>query len=250
MFNNDPETPGATRSEADELNTERIITPEGTPPSGADSAPPAPESGLASPALTAPATLNLTTTETAMRGLALIKASWNPRPYAPHDDGQDHGLYSWALTGHPATIPTRQMPVLYWGSGIGAGGSAGRLQEEHGWIGADAWHGHGISTHRVGAAPLHGPVSFTPPPPQEWFEAALPPQWAEFGAKAARDFLVDDNINPTLKAEKIVIRLSIHVGDVGAPLNSRGAGAWATNAPEDWVAIVLSARLRAAQGAA
>jgi hypothetical protein len=50
---------------------------------------------------------------------------------------------------------------------------------------------------------------------------------------------------PYLKrAEHVAVRMAMHLGDVGAPVNSQYKGAWAGSTSEDWVAYAASEALR------
>jgi hypothetical protein len=75
----------------------------------------------------------------------------------------------------------------------------------------------------------------------DWLSDTL----VEAGVKAVAGLLADvAPTTPVAVAEAIAIRLAIHLGDTGAPVNSADAGAWATNRPADWAAFACARALR------
>lgn len=182
--------------------------------------------------------LHLATPTALRRGLRLFGLYWSPRAYAREDlVARDHdtepGLYCWVTAGPRDSLDGG---VLYIGIGDGRTGWRSRLRDEWGWIGAEADHGHGMAMHRTNASVVGGPVTYVARP-LGWLARALgdgnvggiPLITGYVGGIGA-----GGRLTSTKAAEAIAIRLAIHLGDTGAPVNSAGAGAWATNRPEDW----------------
>lgn len=197
--------------------------------------------GPAAPAsLTSSVMLRLATPTALRSGLALLGLRWSAQSYR-QGAGIERGLYCWVAAGFGRElIDPMQGAALYIGAGVGLGGWRGRLQDEWSWIGEDSDHGHGMAMHRTGATVVGGPVTYSPVPLER-----LPGTGVVAGDEAVAGLLADvAPAQPVAVAEVIAIRLAIHLGDTGAPVNSAGAGAWATDRPSDWAAFACARALR------
>lgn len=187
---------------------------------------------------TAPVALNLTTPKAVTLAFSELGLGWEPVPIdAAKVDGQA-GLYAWVdgLVEEPAADPVDR-GVLYWGVGTGAGGFAERVRREISYVGPEASHAHGIAVHRRAAIPIAAPVTVQDTD-LGWLTSPsfdIEPE----GAAIALHWLEEIKDNPLLlikAVEHLAIRISIHFGDTGAPVNSTHAGAWENYSPADWAA--------------
>ena len=109
---------------------------------------------------------------------------------------------------------------------------------------ADSEHGHGIAYYRNTATTVLGPVS--PPPGQvdlAWLDSLGLSDRAPEQIGLVLDKLRSDDRSRALAAETFAIRLSIHAGWVGTPVNSMHAGAWANDSIFDWAAYAAMRHL-------
>ncbi|MEU5931062.1 hypothetical protein [Micromonospora sp. NPDC047187] len=196
--------------------------------------------------LTSLVTLRLATPTALRNGLALLGLRWSAQSDDHDEAGTEVGLYCWVAAGFgQELVNPMQGAALYIGIGTGLRGWRGRLRKERSWIGEDSDHGHGMAMHRTGAKVVGGPVTYSPLP-VDW----LPHAGVEEGDRAIHRLVSDAaSTQPVVLAEAIAIRLAIHLGDTGAPVNSAGAGAWATNNPADWAAFACAKALCAGEGA-
>ncbi|MFD9817441.1 hypothetical protein [Streptomyces violascens] len=189
-------------------------------------------------AFTAPVVLNLTTPRAVSLAFAELGLGWAPVPLdMANIDGQA-GLYAW-VDGR-VDAPTTSLVdrgVLYWGVGTGAGGVVDRLRREIGYVGPGASHAHGIAVHRRAAVPVAAPVTVQDTD-LEWLTSPAFDMKPE-GVAIALHWLEEIKDNPLLlvkAVEHLAIRIAIHFGDTGAPVNSTHAGAWENDSPADWAA--------------
>jgi len=200
------------------------------------------------PHLTAPVTLQLATARAVQLGLTMFGIEWiDPRKVLPGETSTStaSGLYAWVDgVGAPGlpdadAIADLDRPVLYWGIGEDKKkGVRGRLANEWSWIGEAAGHGHGRAMHRRRAFPLVGPVTFKQGQDRSGLYAALNENAAE-AEEAVLDWL-GNGPSPEQVAERLAIRLSIHLGDTGAPVQSTYAGAWDSLHGADWAAWAIA----------
>ncbi|MFF4507602.1 hypothetical protein [Streptomyces sp. NPDC001401] len=187
---------------------------------------------------TAPVALNLTTPRAVTLALAELGLGWEPIPLDVANNDRQAGLYAWVdgLVDELA-VDLVDRGVLYWGIGTGAGGAVERVRREIGFVGPNATHAHGITVHRRAAVPIAAPVTV-----QEtdlgWLTSPafdIKPE----GAAIALHWLEEIKDSPSLlikAVEHLAIRIAIHFGDTGAPVNSTHAGAWEDDSPADWAA--------------
>jgi hypothetical protein len=152
-------------------------------------------------------------------------------------------LYTWVVGPTDRDGMPHHAGVLYIGIGTGADGWVGRIRREHGWVGPSAEHGHGMAMYRTKAIVIGGPVGYEPDP-LAWLSGVDLP---DKGRQIIKNYLATVGAqSPVAAAEKIAIRLAIHIGDTGAPVNSSGAGGWANDRAEDWAAYAVAKLLRPA----
>ncbi|MCP2342031.1 hypothetical protein [Actinomadura rupiterrae] len=183
-----------------------------------------------------------------MDGFRLLGFDWSPVPFGESSLTIESGLYAWvdgrgiamdSASPEPPEDPLDR-GVLYWGIGKGNEGVLGRLHDEVKWVTDDATHGHGMAMHARLASPVVGPVSRDDGYDISWIDQLL----TEHGAQQVRLWLGDASLGVVQKAEQLAIRLVLHLGDVGAPVQSLFSGAWANDHAADWAAWGISQRLR------
>ena len=169
---------------------------------------------------TAPVTLHLATIDGISAGLAAYGILWDPQPFDIENPPQTNGLYAWA---------TDNRAVIYLGVGERASGDglATRVMTEIGWANAANVHGHalavtGLGRRGVTVQPYAGEVTVDPDFDQTRIETHQ--DWADIehvmnAFRASREA-------PVKEAEKLAVRLSVHLGDIGVPVNSQYKGAW------------------------
>lgn len=176
--------------------------------------------------LLVPTTLRLTTVAGLQRLLLRLGLDWDPTPM-PRVSSQP-GLYCWVDGSGPHDLEAAG--VLYVGVGRGAGGTAERLRRETSWV-ARGVHGHGRAVRRLAGRALGGPVHRVPVD-LSWLPEVIP----DDAAARTERWLRGGRDAPHV-AEAVAIRLSLHVGDVAAPVNATTA--WDTDSPADWAAWAL-----------
>lgn len=187
-------------------------------------------------ALTALTTLRLATPAAISACLATLGFIWNPHPLDESELTTEHGLYNW-VDGPAGNHPDpRHRGVLYTGVGESAKGVLDRLKYELRWADHTAEHAHGMAMFRRKAVPLVSTVRYEPAD-LSWLEDIS-------GQPAAiRSWLDQPTPTPVAKAEQLAIRLSIFIGDVGAPVQSTFAGAWANVTPAHYAAYAAAHRV-------
>lgn len=195
--------------------------------------------------LTAKATIDLVTTRTLTRALALLGIDWSPVPF-DETMTSEKGLYSWVIGRGYQRIDLLDRPVAYVGIGDGdAGGLYRRLSNETSWIEEYAAHAHGRAMYRLrldGSA-LGGPVRRTSAD-ISWIDTTIRDsdfKRKERGIQELRAWLAGPNLVEI--AEQLCIRAAVHIGDTPPPLNSQHANAWASDAPCDWGGWAVAQRL-------
>ena len=109
--------------------------------------------------LTAAVMLDLVTTRTLIRSLALIGIEWVPVSFDEIPATSEEGLYAWAIGPTHEDVHPLDRPVGYIGIGVSkAGGVRGRLLQELRLITDSAAHAHGRAMFRLQGSPLGGPV--------------------------------------------------------------------------------------------
>lgn len=177
----------------------------------------------------------LATPETLAAGLALVGAQW-----AVTEDpaGHERGLYA-SVSGRGRTQAT-QSGVLYIGIANGKGGLKQRTGYEESVRGGE--HAHGMAIERNNARVVAGPVTYVDAD-LSWIRELIEAKELDPRAeKIITDWCADRTL-PTV--EEVAIRLAIHLGDTGAPVNSSRAGGWANDRPGDWVAFAIAQHLTA-----
>jgi len=167
----------------------------------------------------------LLTPAAAQEALELFGVTWAPRLERTGEPVNGRGLYAWVK--EPADGGSAEHGgVLYWGRGKNVDK---RLAEERSWTDDDYVHAHGVAARRNGAVAVRDAVN---PNAASGKLIAARSVIASTGLdkgiyeNAVRAFRHDVEANPEAAAERFVVRLSIHVGDIGAPINSQYASAW------------------------
>lgn len=186
--------------------------------------------------LTAPTTLRLMTPAAMSACLAVLGFVWEPHALDESELTTEHGLYSWADGGPDSHQDPRQRGILYIGVGESAKGVLDRLKNEQKWATDDAEHAHGLAVFRRRAVPLVSTVRHEPTD-VSWLDDIS-------GQPAAiRAWLQDPSTSAVSKAERMAIRLGIFIGDVGAPVQSTHAGAWANVTAAHYAAYAAAHRV-------
>lgn len=184
--------------------------------------------------------LRLLTPRLLTRGLERLGLHWSPIRYSDNAGVEalstQPGLYTWVDNLHVAADPLGQ-GILYVGIGVGANGVAGRVRRENAGR-RDGVHAHGLMLKRRNALALLGGIS----------DVGLESGWLDSlvannhlnarGAENIARWRVETH--PVACAEQFAIRLSIHLGDTVAPVNSQYARAWADDSSADWAAFAAA----------
>jgi hypothetical protein len=183
--------------------------------------------------------LRLITPLTLQAGLRLIGVTWHVRDKEVADGA---GLYCW-VHGARGGDPLRS-GVLYIGIAEGVGGLKARTTNEESWRGGD--HAHGIALERTHAVVVTGSVKTSVDVDLGWVDDLIAEDRL---SPTARPFVDEWRVERTYKeVEEVAIRLAIHLGDTGAPVNSFHAGAWRNDRPADWVAFAIARELTRRHG--
>ncbi|QIK63791.1 hypothetical protein G7068_11795 [Leucobacter viscericola] len=194
--------------------------------------------------------LNLTTAEEIKTALEFVGIDWEPSAQPPTVPGL---LYVWgihAVSGNSL----EDFAVLYIGKDVTAGK---RLEDEHSWSGDEYVHGHALAVQRTQMSPLAGNPSLKLAQPAEDLRAQISHLvsigmngTANTREEVDRCLLALDLLHSLNLAiiETFAIRLSVHFGDVGAPINCSGKNAWAVKSkngnPLDALAYWVSLHLK------
>jgi hypothetical protein len=188
--------------------------------------------------LTGAVTLDIVTTRTLIRSLALVGIEWVPVSLDDIPATSEEGLYAWTIGPAHEDVDPLDRPVGYIGIGVSkAGGLRGRLLAEVRLITDSAAHAHGRAMFRLQGSPLGGPVRQIEEANLGPVEEVIRASWfsnREHGLQELKAWLSNPAFNLVDKAEQLCIRVAIHVGDTPPPLNGHHAGAWGTNRPCDW----------------
>lgn len=177
-----------------------------------------PEAAAMKP-FTAPVTLHLTTIDGIVAGLAAYGILWDPQPFDIENPPKTNGLYAWA---------TDNRAVIYVGVGkrISGDGLAIRVNSEIGWATPENVHAHalavtGLARRGITVRPYAGAVTVDPNFDPTTIDAE---DWTDkqYVLNAVAALLAD----PIKEAERLAVRLTVHLGDIGVPLNSQYKGAW------------------------
>lgn len=156
--------------------------------------------------LTRKVELNLTTITAIKKGLEAVGIDWE---YAEGISDNTNILYSWYM-GEESDSGA----ALYIGIDESKNGT--RLRTETSLIKDDYIHAHALAMLRNKAKCVSGPLTYQPGK-LSW----VTNDWLLPRAEAVLNDL------PTVQfAEKFAIRLSIHLGDFGVPVNSKEKSAW------------------------
>lgn len=183
--------------------------------------------------MTVPTLLNLTTAEEIQRALAFVGIQWAP---SESPNGESGLLYAWGIHAN-GSVELHDFAVLYIGKDVSAGK---RLRDELRWSGDDYIHGHALAIQRtqmthVSARPycelqsLDGVKASLSQLVTDHWSASEGAQAEIESCMRALDLLHSGDLS---QVEYFAIRVSIHVGDVGAPINSSGKNAWALKSPK------------------
>jgi hypothetical protein len=190
--------------------------------------------------LTALAALQLTTPAALSEGLRLLGLMWEPAPWDASTGDTAPGMYAWVIPTHPDDLV--HCPAVYLGIGERDVGWRARVRDEESWRSGD--HAHGIAIRRTNAKAVGGPIHRTEPE-MGW----LPGIVTDEGVKTLVAYLHDEVAAAPLRtAEAIAIRMAIHLGDTGSPVNSTQGGAWNNNSGQDWAGYAAARRLRMLRG--
>lgn len=166
--------------------------------------------------------LNLTTPDDISEGLRRIGVSWNPSPHS----GESHdSLYSWVV-GESQTGAV-QRGVIY--IGIDNSTTGGRVSDEHSWRG-EGIHAHGLALARTKAIAVLSPVVLQDADRVDEAWSALSTRSERYPGEVERGRAWFDEAVAEGKllsaCEKFAIRLTVHLGDVGVPVNAQYKNAW------------------------
>lgn len=172
--------------------------------------------------MTAKTELNLATPDDISEGLRRIGVSWNPSPHS----GKSHdSLYSWVAGESQAGAVQRG--VIY--IGIDGSTTGGRVADEHGWR-SEGIHAHGLALARTHAIAVLSPVVLQDADrvDEAWSvlsaRSVAYPGEVEHGRAWFDEAIAEGKLLGA--CEKFAIRLTVHLGDVGVPVNSQYKNAW------------------------
>ncbi|MFG2058529.1 hypothetical protein ACGFI9_31345 [Micromonospora sp. NPDC048930] len=186
-------------------------------------------------------TINLVTVATLQRGLDLLGLRWRPAPTDAIPD-DERGLYGWVIgRGADSGTGLLNRAVAYVGVGMGDGGLLRRLRDERSWVGQDATHGHGRAMFLLQGEAVGGACIQDPGADLSWLDGTITAD----GYRKLVDWLTADPLSPAEKAERLCVRMALHIGDIAPPVNSQYAGVWNSNDAWDWGGWAVAARLRA-----
>ena len=183
-------------------------------------------------------TLQLVTPLTIQAGLRLIGVKWD----VTTDVTSGRGLYCWVHGATPGDALTSG--VLYIGIAEGMGGLQKRTVYEESGRGGE--HAHGLALERTQARVVMGGVDTAVAVDLEWVDDLIANGLLSPNARAHMNAWRKNR--PTKEVEEVAIRLAIHLGDTGAPVNSFHAGAWRNDRPADWVAFAIARELTRRHG--
>lgn len=186
---------------------------------------------------------------------------WTPSKTWAGGPVEGHYLYAWvapqALERADVLDHLQRSPVLYIGISASATPQR-RLQEETNWSDAhNPTMGLSLAVSRHAARAVYGEVTLDP----SLLECLLPHEddgplverAADMTSWAVNPQTIGRNLvlfwrgikldRPVEAAESLAIRCAIHLGHIGAPVNSSGAGAWESEAPADWMAYAVRGQL-------
>jgi hypothetical protein len=175
----------------------------------------------------AEASLNLMTPAALAHGLRLLGIEWSPAAVsADETDDATQGLYVWVDGGERNDSNPTHAPILYIGKAAGVAGLTKRVGDERRWATDEYLHGHARAMSRRKAGVLGGPVAFYGLDRSQLADVAKAFEHLSPASADAFDWLESDPSLILSRTEHIAIRLAIHLGDTGAPVNSHLAGAW------------------------
>lgn len=173
--------------------------------------------------------LNLTSAGDIRRALEFVGVNWDPTPVSGTQPVADGGiLYTWGVGGESIN----DFAVLYIGKDVRNGE---RINNEITWSdeAQNNYHGHALAVRRTGMRVIAARPELLPQPALDLKSAAALSYVAEKQLAGSTDHA---SCTRALKAlstqgirafENFAIRLSIHLGDVGAPINAASKSAWA-----------------------
>lgn len=175
--------------------------------------------------------IRLVTPATLCQALSLVGVTWNPSP----DENQWHsnGLYAWVAGSHGDPL---EAGCIYVGMAkqFNGEGLRKRLSDEKGWSTSEYAHGHGMAAYRLDALVVAGEPKYTGTDLRWLEDVDVEPEYRA-------SVLTISSASPTLETvEALAIRLSAHLGDTVAPLNSKHASAWAYKTDVDRAAWTIA----------
>lgn len=203
------------------------------------------------------------TPELLSRALGEAGFIWDPSKTWEGGDVDGHYLYAWVApqAEYRSDVDQRLQgsPVLYLGISTSATPHR-RLQDETNWTKrSNPTMGLSIAVSRHASRAVFGEVELLPAL-RKRLESDEPERthllrefalekvsWAQHPTTIAGK-LVDfwkgiDPASPVKAAELLAIRAAIHLGHIGAPVNSASAGAWESDTPTDWMAYAVRGQL-------
>lgn len=197
--------------------------------------------------------LTLSTPNDVQAALSGLSISWNPT--LGHSD-DEHSLYTWVAgrdTDAADLESLKNRGILYVGTDRKGGG---RVRDEIKWIEENGFHGHALAMVRSEGRPLSGALVRTDPGLSEASRVALEKVMHRRGLNDAGmqrvltnfDQLASGEID-TVRIEYLSIRFTMHIGDVGAPVNASGKNAWSVERSESlgplddvafWLAVLAT----------
>lgn len=190
--------------------------------------------------------LRLTTPTAIAYGLRLLGVEWRVGS-AARGHSTEPGLYTWVDGGDGDAL---HAPVLYIGKAAGAAGLHRRLEDEQTWVNDGGYvHGHARAMTRRNARVVGGAVALVSEEAQSFADVERPFMNVKPSPAKALEWWSVNQTDTLACAEQLAIRLAIHLGDTGAPVNSQFAGAWNTSAIKagciDMLAMLVHARMLA-----
>lgn len=190
--------------------------------------------------LTSPVTLNLMTPVAMRAGLKLVGFEWNYQVWdtVTKPATIDH-LYFWGKGETPDTLGATYI-------GIDESEDGHRVRFEYNSATTDYIHAHARAVVRTGSTTVSAPL-IKHAPDLSWAHETKTEKYVE--ALAAKWQHLYDTERPLRLTEQFAIRLSVHLGDTGVPVNSEHKGAWGIKSvkgtPVDDVAEAVAQYLEA-----
>lgn len=213
-----------------------------------------PNGSTAMPRYIAPLTQNLMTLEGLREGLAALGVRWKAEVYEHENPPLTNGLYVWA-TGEGVIL---HIGTAWHEDGLGL---THVLPTQIAAAGQpDFIHGHALAIQRLKGRgtvlPYAGELTTDDSCDISWLEAVVGQLNDDFSPDERSDMLktaAQLRARPYKQAERFAVRLSMYLGDTGAPLNHTYKNALTTGRKRltrtlDYVAVIVAARLHGTLG--